>query len=344
MTDILLQQAPAPQVNLVYHQPPGMNIQVAQSHGQLAVCAPDTAGTSKFDLDTAGAKTMIRHGKKLDDKLEEQQQNLKQIADMGREKRKILDKAAEIEYEKEKGKVAAAREEQRLQDLAESIKREKEELARERERSGIRERENRDRQEEEDRNERAKRRRERDDADRRKYELEYRNRQEKDDRERRDKEERERRWKTDDRIRSPAIEYPSTQGEAVPGSRRYTDRPHGSGHAGATFVNRPTQPTSVAQRSAAQDLYRCLMLERGSNPSNAVISQAYKSIALRHHPDKDAGKTEEERQHSRRRMEEITRARDILLNSERREAYDSRGIATIEAFREWQRNRQDTRR
>tara|TARA_R110002003_G_scaffold145_4_gene13376 strand:- start:7345 stop:7605 length:261 start_codon:yes stop_codon:yes gene_type:complete len=86
------------------------------------------------------------------------------------------------------------------------------------------------------------------------------------------------------------------------------------------------------------------MLERGSNPSNAVISQAYKSIALRHHPDKDAGKTEEERQHSRRRMEEITRARDILLNSERREAYDSRGIATIEAFREWQRNRQDTRR
>jgi hypothetical protein len=184
----------------------------------------------------------------------------------------------------------------------------------------------------------------RDDADRRKYELEYRNRQEKDDRERRDKEERERRRKTDDRMRSPEIEYPSTQAETVPASRRYTDRPHGSGYAGATFVNRPTQPTSVAQFSAAQDLYRCLMLERGSNPSNTVISQAYKSIALRHHPDSDAGKTEVERQHSRRRMEEITRARDIFLDSERREAYDSRGIATIEAFREWRRNRQDTRR
>ncbi|KAH7079422.1 hypothetical protein FB567DRAFT_532546, partial [Paraphoma chrysanthemicola] len=64
---------------------------------------------------------------------------------------------------------------------------------------------------------------------------------------------------------------------------------------------------------------------------------------LRHHPDKDAGKTREDVERSRDRMREVNLAKDVLLDEKRRQAYDERGITTLEGFREWQFKRQYVR-
>ncbi len=74
---------------------------------------------------------------------------------------------------------------------------------------------------------------------------------------------------------------------------------------------------------AEKDYYEILGVRRDA--SAAEIKKAYRQLALKWHPDKNAGNPEAEK-----RFKEMSNAFSVLSDSEKRKAYDSRGQAGLE--------------
>jgi curved DNA-binding protein len=90
---------------------------------------------------------------------------------------------------------------------------------------------------------------------------------------------------------------------------------------------------------ATRDFYAVLGVER--NASADEIKQAYRKLALEHHPDVNPGDAEAEE-----RFKEISSAKEVLLSPEKRKLYDEFGEdglapgfdpADARAYREWAR-------
>lgn len=88
------------------------------------------------------------------------------------------------------------------------------------------------------------------------------------------------------------------------------------------------------------DLYWYLGLYYYNKPSIDQIKAAHKTCVSQHHPDKTVNKSKEDQEHSASRMREINQAKDILLDPERKQAYDENHIISDLAFEAWKRNRQ----
>lgn len=68
------------------------------------------------------------------------------------------------------------------------------------------------------------------------------------------------------------------------------------------------------------DLYEILQVD--STASKADIKKAYRKLALRYHPDKVS---EEDREEAEIKFKEISRAYEVLIDEQKREAYDTYG-------------------
>ena len=75
-----------------------------------------------------------------------------------------------------------------------------------------------------------------------------------------------------------------------------------------------------------KDLYDILGVDRSA--SEADIKKAYRRLAMKFHPDRNPGDAEAEQ-----RFKEVQAAYDILMNAEKRAAYDRFGFAGIDPSR-----------
>ncbi|RDA86255.1 hypothetical protein CP532_5107 [Ophiocordyceps camponoti-leonardi (nom. inval.)] len=76
------------------------------------------------------------------------------------------------------------------------------------------------------------------------------------------------------------------------------------------------------------DLYELLSVDRGA--SQEQIKKAYRKAALRYHPDKVPA---EQRQESEIKFKEMTNAYEILSDEQKRELYDTHGMAAFDGSR-----------
>ena len=90
---------------------------------------------------------------------------------------------------------------------------------------------------------------------------------------------------------------------------------------------------------AMRDLYAVLGVERSASADE--IKQAYRKLALEHHPDVNPGDAEAEE-----RFKEISSAKEVLLSPEKRKLYDEFGVdglaagfdpSDARAYQEWAR-------
>ena len=77
----------------------------------------------------------------------------------------------------------------------------------------------------------------------------------------------------------------------------------------------------VLKRAGKKDLYKMLNVSNGAGESE--IKKAYKKSALKYHPDRLAGKTENEKEDATAKFKEINEAYEILSDSAKRKRYDS---------------------
>lgn len=73
-----------------------------------------------------------------------------------------------------------------------------------------------------------------------------------------------------------------------------------------------------------KDLYNILGVDRGA--SDNEIKKAYKKLALKWHPDRQAGKTEAEKKEAEDKFKEISWAYSILSDPEKKQRYDQYGV------------------
>ncbi|KAJ4377282.1 hypothetical protein N0V83_000106 [Neocucurbitaria cava] len=85
------------------------------------------------------------------------------------------------------------------------------------------------------------------------------------------------------------------------------------------------------------DPYEALGLHDRQRTSLDVIRSTYNNLVLIFHPDKQIGKTAQQIKHAAKRMYDINKAKDILLDEERRRAYDEAGAVFEYEFEEWKR-------
>ncbi|KAH7071196.1 hypothetical protein BKA63DRAFT_578302 [Paraphoma chrysanthemicola] len=280
-------QSPTAKINILYQEPSGINVHLGQTpNGQLALTAPDTAGTSKFNAETADQA--------LDEIREE---------DKTAEKLRLLDLDAARDRRKDKlmqEKILAADKEREIRDRH---RREKDEIRQDFLRGRARSKERNRRAADEERNRKEdERRRERED-ERKKWELESQERQAKREREK-----------------------PGPQSNIQELLLLIAEPP-------------PRRLDSKAQRwifmlpldSIAQMLQELPSSVRLGGVRCYAIIQTRIKVKL-------------ERKSSVDRMREVNLAKDVLLDEKRRQAYDERGITTLEGFREWQSKRQYVRK
>jgi hypothetical protein len=99
-------------------------------------------------------------------------------------------------------------------------------------------------------------------------------------------------------------------------------------------------PSNDEPSNEIGDLYWCLGFDYRTKPSVSQIKDAYHKLANRHHPDKNVKKSQKDKDHSATRMREITQAKDILCDPERKEAYDAERIIHEHEFQEWKARKQ----
>lgn len=80
----------------------------------------------------------------------------------------------------------------------------------------------------------------------------------------------------------------------------------------------------VRQKVMNKDLYNILGVDRGA--SDNEIKKAYKRLALRYHPDRQAGKTNTEKKEAEDKFKEISWAYSILSDPEKKQRYDQFGM------------------
>lgn len=97
---------------------------------------------------------------------------------------------------------------------------------------------------------------------------------------------------------------------------------------------------------AQKDYYQILGVER--NASDDVIKKAYKKLAVQYHPDKQVGKSDEEKKASEEKFKDINEAYSVLSDKDKRQHYDmfgtaeggfgSGGMSAEDAMREFMRH------
>lgn len=80
----------------------------------------------------------------------------------------------------------------------------------------------------------------------------------------------------------------------------------------------------VRQKAMNKDLYNILGIDRGASDND--IKKAYKKLALRWHPDRQAGKSEAEKKEAEDKFKEISWAYSILSDPEKKQRYDQFGV------------------
>ncbi|CAO2647135.1 Nn.00g080570.m01.CDS01 [Neocucurbitaria sp. VM-36] len=86
------------------------------------------------------------------------------------------------------------------------------------------------------------------------------------------------------------------------------------------------------------DPYEAMGLRDRYQTSMDVTRSTYNTLALIFHSDKRMNKTEQQIKHAAKRMYEINKAKDILLDVERRQAFDEEGAVYEYEFEEWKSN------
>ena len=76
---------------------------------------------------------------------------------------------------------------------------------------------------------------------------------------------------------------------------------------------------------AKEDYYQTLGVSRETNAAD--IKRAYRRLAMKHHPDRNAGDSSAEE-----KFKEIQEAYDVLSNEEKRAAYDRFGHAAFDGM------------
>ena len=74
---------------------------------------------------------------------------------------------------------------------------------------------------------------------------------------------------------------------------------------------------------AKQDYYKTLGIDQ--NASQDEIKRAYRKMAMKYHPDRNADNPEAEK-----RFKEVNEANDVLFDEEKRAAYDRFGHSAFE--------------
>jgi DnaJ-class molecular chaperone len=59
--------------------------------------------------------------------------------------------------------------------------------------------------------------------------------------------------------------------------------------------------------------------------TNDEIVKAYKKMAIKHHPDKNNGGTEEEKKQAEKKFKDINEAKNILTDAKKRQIFDNGG-------------------
>jgi DnaJ homolog subfamily C member 7 len=70
-----------------------------------------------------------------------------------------------------------------------------------------------------------------------------------------------------------------------------------------------------------KDLYKILGVTRTADANE--LKKAYRKSALMYHPDKQSGKTDEEKEAANAKFKDVGEAYEILSDPEKRERYDS---------------------
>ena len=70
----------------------------------------------------------------------------------------------------------------------------------------------------------------------------------------------------------------------------------------------------------SKDYYKLLGVSKDATKDE--ISKAYKKLALKYHPDRQVGKSEQEKKEAEEKFKEISKAADVLTNDDKRKQYD----------------------
>jgi hypothetical protein len=109
--------------------------------------------------------------------------------------------------------------------------------------------------------------------------------------------------------------------------------------SGEAHNSNDDQPSSESDEDGVTfDPYEALGLQDRERTPEHAIRSTYSRLALIVHPDKQVGKTAAQRKHAAKRMSEINRAKGLLLDAERRKAYDEVGAVFDWQFEQWKKN------
>ena len=75
----------------------------------------------------------------------------------------------------------------------------------------------------------------------------------------------------------------------------------------------------------SKDLYAVLGLKKDDNPSQQDIKKAYRKASLKYHPDRQGGKTDEEKKAAEEKFKEVTEAYSVLSDTDKKSRYDTFG-------------------
>lgn len=73
----------------------------------------------------------------------------------------------------------------------------------------------------------------------------------------------------------------------------------------------------------SKDYYKLLGVSKDATKDE--ISKAYKKLALKYHPDRQVGKSEQEKKEAEEKFKEISEAAEVLTNDDKRKQYDQFG-------------------
>ena len=87
-------------------------------------------------------------------------------------------------------------------------------------------------------------------------------------------------------------------------------------------IKKKIQQAEVAlKRAGRKDLYSVLGVSQGADDDE--LRKAYRKMALKYHPDKQTGKSEEEKTAAENLFKSVNEAYEVLSDKEKRERYDS---------------------
>ena len=75
----------------------------------------------------------------------------------------------------------------------------------------------------------------------------------------------------------------------------------------------------------SKDLYAVLGLKKEDKPTDEQIRRNYRKLCLKYHPDRQGGKTDEEKKAAEEKFKEVTEAYSVLSDTDKKSRYDTFG-------------------